>query len=121
MGCDLAAEHAIKVRTDHVRSALFKVVADAAFLGDFGAVFGVSSSKQSRKAAAARLLSLGLLAGLRSGVVAGLFLGLLESDVDDGLGAEEKQQRTEHCHGDLIEAIIVHGSMFPRQAEATCV
>ncbi len=121
MGGDLTAKNAIQVRADHVRAALFKIVADAAFLRDLFAMFGVCRCQQSGKlvTAAARLPR--LFVGLRSGVVAGLFLGLLESDVDDGFGAEEKQQRTEHCHGDLIEAIIVHGSMFPRQAEATSV
>ena len=97
MRCDLPAEHAIEVRSDHVRTALIEVVADRALLGDICAMRRVGTRKQRRKIGTAlgRLLLFGFLLG-------DLGLVLLEGDIDDGPRAEEQQQGPQHGHRDLI-------------------
>jgi hypothetical protein len=97
MRCDLPAEHAIEVRSDHVRTALIEVVANLALLRDICSVRGVGTRKQRRKVGAAlrRLLLFGFLLG-------DLGLVLLEGNIDDRPRAEEQQQGPQHGHRDLI-------------------
>ena len=56
-----------------------------------------------------------LLFGARDLVAGLLRLVFLLGNFDNGPGAEEQQQRAEHRHGDLVQAIIIHDRWSPRK------
>ncbi len=112
-GGDLPPEHPVEVGADHVGAAFVEVVADLAERGVRLSSRGIGRGQQPEHFRFRRRFLGGFLAVLR--LFAGGYLearlfpvAFFEGYVDEGAGAEEKQQCEQHGHGDLIEAVSIH-------------
>jgi hypothetical protein len=102
----------MQIGADRARGAGLKCVARLADRRSCLAFGHVGLGEQRREVASSgrRRFSSGLLALLGGNLKTRLLrLVLLEGDVDERFCAENEQQSAEHGHGDLVQAVMLHG------------
>src|SRR5262245_35423016 len=107
----------MQVGADRARSASLEGVARLADRRSRLTLGRVSLGKQCRKVAygSRRRFLAGLLAFFGRNLKTRLLrLVLLKGDIDERFCAENEQQSAEHGHGDLVQAVMLHGRPSPR-------
>src|SRR5262249_17856012 len=105
----------MQVGADRARSASLEGVARLADRRSCLTLGRVSLGKQCWKVAyGSRRFLAGLLALLGRNLKTRLHrLVLLKGDLDERFCAENEQQSAEHGHGDLVQAVMLHGRPSP--------
>src|SRR5262245_22334590 len=101
----------MQVGADRARSASLEGVARLADRRSCLTLGRVSLGEQCRKVAYSRRRFLGGLLALLGGNLKTRLLRLvvLKGDIDERFCAENEQESAEHGHGDLVQAVMLHG------------